>query len=84
MAQQVEAIRRAKHRTHSELVCEALRTCVALARNFPEDRADIRVLRQAQREHERGETIPLSHALSELSPRTHKPRAKTARLNHSG
>ncbi|MGA2410247.1 MAG: ribbon-helix-helix protein, CopG family [Candidatus Binataceae bacterium] len=70
MAEQVEAIRKAEHRTRSELVREALHTYFALARNFPEERAttaDIRALRQAQREHERGETIPLDRALRELA-----------------
>jgi metal-responsive CopG/Arc/MetJ family transcriptional regulator len=69
MMEQVEAIRKAEHRTRSELVREALRTYFALARRFPEDDAtpaEIRALERAKREFQRGEYVTLGQLQHEL------------------
>ncbi len=82
MAAQVETVRKAEHRTRSELVREALRTYFALAARFPEEEAtpaELRALRQARREFERGETVNLTEYLRHLQPRTRKARTKAAR-----
>ena len=82
MMREVERLKKAEHRTRSELVREALRTYFAIAARFPEEKAtpaELRALRQARREHARGETIPLEQVLRELLPRTHKARKKAAR-----
>ncbi len=82
MMQQVEATRKAEHRTRSELVREALRTYIALAQRFSEVEAtpaQIRALARARREFGRGETVSLSQYLNELPPRTRVPGKKTAR-----
>ncbi len=82
MMEQVEATRKAEHRTRSELVREALRTYMALARRFPEAEAtpaEIRALARARLEFERGETVSLSRYMNELPRRTRNPGKKTAR-----
>jgi len=82
MMEQVEATRKAEHRTRSELVREALRTYFALALRFPEVQAtpaEIRALARARREFERGDTMSLSQYLNELPPRTRNPGKKAAR-----
>ena len=82
MAAQVERIRKAEQRGRSELVREALRTYFALARNFPVERAtvaDIRAMKQAPRESERGETTTLEAYIRPLPPRTLKTSKKRPR-----
>jgi Arc/MetJ-type ribon-helix-helix transcriptional regulator len=82
MMEQVEAIRKAEHRTRSELVREALRTYFALATHFPEMQAtpaEIRALARARLEFERGETVSLTRYLNELPPRTRNTGKKATR-----
>lgn len=79
MAAQVEAVRKAEHRTRSELVREALRTYFALAARFPEEEAtpaELRALRQARRAVARGEYVTLGQLLDELEPDRRKARGK--------
>jgi len=80
--QEVERLKKAEHRTRSELVREALRAYFALAARFPEEKptaGDIRALREGRREFALGETVPLEKVLRELPPRPHKTRNKAAR-----
>jgi predicted transcriptional regulator len=82
MMREVERLKKAEHRTRSELVREALRTYFALVARFPEEKptaADIRALREGRREFARGETVPLEKVLRELPSRSHKTRTKAAR-----
>ncbi len=82
MMREVERLKKAEHRTRSELVREALRAYFALAARFPEEKptpADIRALRQGRGEFARGETVPLDKVLRELPSRPHKARKKAAR-----
>ncbi|MFZ0887191.1 MAG: ribbon-helix-helix domain-containing protein [Candidatus Binataceae bacterium] len=82
MLKQVEQVRKAEHRTRSELVRETLRAYFALARSFPAEPAtpsDVRALARARREYERGQTVTLARYLSGLHTRTRQPRAKAAR-----
>ncbi len=67
MIEQVERVRKAEHRTRSELVREALRTYIAT--RFPAvtpSVEDIRALRRARREHTRGQFVNLDELLHAL------------------
>jgi metal-responsive CopG/Arc/MetJ family transcriptional regulator len=67
MVEQVERVRKAEHRTRSELVREALRTYIAA--RFPvitPSVEDIRTLRRARREHARGQFVNLDEILDAL------------------
>jgi predicted transcriptional regulator len=82
MMREVERLKKAEHRTRSELVREALRTYFALAARFPEEKptaADIRALREGRREFARGQTVPLERVLRELPSGPHKTLKKAAR-----
>ena len=71
MLEQVEATRKAEHRTRSELVRAALRAYFALSGRFPEDEAtpaEIRALQRAGREFQRGEYVTLEQLVDELEP----------------
>ena len=67
MIKEVEKVRKAEHRTRSELVREALR--VYFSSRFPvvtASPAELRALRRGRREHARGEYVTLdrlSHAM---------------------
>jgi len=81
MMREVERLKKAEHRTRSELVREALRTYFALAARFPEEKptaADIRALREGRRELARGETVPLEKVLRKLPSGPHKTLKKAA------
>ncbi|MBI3624907.1 MAG: ribbon-helix-helix protein, CopG family [Candidatus Rokubacteria bacterium] len=71
MIREVEKVRKAEHRTRSELVREALRTY--LSDRFPVVRAsaaELRALRRGRREHARGEYVTLDQLLHAMgSPR---------------
>jgi Arc/MetJ-type ribon-helix-helix transcriptional regulator len=80
MADQVERVRKAEHRTRSELVREALRTYFAIAARFPEEEAtptELRALQRGRRAVARGEYVTLNQLLDELEP--HRRRAGTKR-----
>src|ERR1700679_1545041 len=82
MMEQVEVIRKAEHRTRSELVREALRTYFALALRFPEVQptlAELRALDRARREFEARATVSLSKYLNEVPPRTRHTGKKATR-----
>ncbi len=67
MIKEVEKIRKAEHRTRSELVREALRTY--FSDRFPvvtASPADLRALRRGRKEHERGEYVTLDQLLDAL------------------
>ncbi len=67
MMEQVEQVRKAEHRTRSELVREALRTYIDT--RFPAvtpSVEDIRALRRARREHARGQFVSLDQLLHAL------------------
>jgi metal-responsive CopG/Arc/MetJ family transcriptional regulator len=67
MIEQVEQVRKAEHRTRSELVREALRSYIAS--RFPAvtpSLEDVRALRQARREHVRGQFVNLDDLLHAL------------------
>lgn len=67
MMKQVEQVRKAEHRTRSELVREALRTYIET--RFPAvtpSMEDIRALRRARREHARGQFVSLDQLLHAL------------------
>lgn len=74
MAKEVEHLKRAEHRTRSELVREALRAYLAIAKRFPEEEAnpaELRALARGRREIARGDYITLDQLRRELdrSPR---------------
>ncbi len=67
MMKQVEQVRKAEHRTRSELVREALRTYIDT--RFPAvtpSLEDIRALRRGRREHARGQFVTLDQLLRAL------------------
>ncbi len=67
MMEQVEQVRKAQHRTRSELVREALRTYIE--DRFPAVRPSvegIRRLRRKRREHARGQFVTLDQFLHAL------------------
>jgi metal-responsive CopG/Arc/MetJ family transcriptional regulator len=68
MMEQVERVRKAEHRTRSELVREALRTYIDT--RFPAvtpSVEDIRALGRARREHARGQFVTLDQLLHALN-----------------
>ncbi len=84
MAAQVEKIRKAEHRTRSELVREALRTYFTLAQRFPEDHAtpaELRAFQQGRRAFARGRAVTLAQLLNELEPLNSRPRPKKAQAS---
>lgn len=69
MIKDIERIRKAEHRTRSELVREALR--VYFSDRFPvvtASAAELRALRRGRMEHERGEYVTLDQLLHALGP----------------
>jgi Arc/MetJ-type ribon-helix-helix transcriptional regulator len=67
MLERLNQVRRFEHRTASELVREALRRY--FMRAIPEEAAsprDLRSLRRARREYDRGETVSLAELLDDL------------------
>ena len=81
MADRVEAVRKAEHRTRSELVREALRTYFALSAYFPEEEAtpaELRAIERGRRAVARGQYVTLNQLLYELEPDRRRPRAKRA------
>lgn len=79
MMRDVERLKKAEHRTRSELVREALRTYFLVAHHFPEEAAtpaELRALKRARREMARGEYITLNQLERELDSPPFKRRRK--------
>jgi metal-responsive CopG/Arc/MetJ family transcriptional regulator len=79
MAERVEAVRKAEHRTRSELVREALRTYFALSAQFPEEEAtpaELRAIERGRRAVARGQYVTLNQLLHELEPHRRGPGTK--------
>ena len=86
MMREVERLKKAEHRTRSELVREALRTYFKIRAQFPEEEptsTDLRALKEARHDLERGETVPLEKALRELHSRPRHARPKATRRTAS-
>jgi Arc/MetJ-type ribon-helix-helix transcriptional regulator len=69
MIEKVEKVRKAEHRTRSELVREALR--VYFADRFPivaASAAELRALRRGRAEHKRGDYVTLDQLLHAVGP----------------
>jgi Arc/MetJ-type ribon-helix-helix transcriptional regulator len=82
MMREVERLKKAEHRTRSELVREALRTYFKIRAQFPEEEAtpaDLRAFKEARRDLAPGETVSLEKALRELHSRPRQARHKTTR-----
>lgn len=79
MIEEVEKVRRAEHRTRSELVREALRTY--FASRFPEvsvSPADLRAIRRGRMAIRRGEYVTLDQLLHALESSHRPPSRKRA------
>jgi Arc/MetJ-type ribon-helix-helix transcriptional regulator len=79
MMEQMERVRKAEHRTRSELVREALRTYFST--RFPMVRIspdDLRALRRARREHVLGQYMTLDQLRDVLGSARRPVRRKTA------
>src|SRR6266851_4424374 len=84
MMREVERLKKAEHRTRSELVREALRTYFTLAQRFPEDHAtpaELRAFQQGRRAFARGRAVTLAQLLNELEPLNSRPRPKKAQAS---
>ena len=69
MMREVERLKKAEHRTRSELVREALRVYFALAKQFPEEKptpAELRALTRVRRDMARGNYVTLDQLNREL------------------
>ena len=62
MIQEVEMVRKAEHRTRSELIREALRTYFSIRRVYTPTRAELRAIERARAALRRGE-YAIVHAL---------------------
>jgi metal-responsive CopG/Arc/MetJ family transcriptional regulator len=81
MMREVERLKKAEHRTRSELVREALRAYFALAARFPQEEAtpaEIRALVRARREIASGDYVTLEQLERELD----RPPLKGSRKNN--
>ena len=79
MIQKVEKVRKAEHRTRSELVREALR--VYFSSRFPvvtASPAELRAIRRGRRAHQRGEYVTLDEILHAMGPPRRSARRKGA------
>lgn len=79
MMEQMEQLRKAEHRTRSELVREALRTYMAT--RFPmvsPSPEDLRALRRARREHALGQYVTWDQLRDTLGSARRPVRRKTA------
>ena len=79
MMEQIETVRKAEHRTRSELVREALRTYFAVGRVLPlytPTPGERRAIARGRREFERGEFVTLAELLHDVERRSRKVRAK--------
>jgi predicted transcriptional regulator len=85
MMREVERLKKAEHRTRSELVREALRTYFALAARFPEEKAtpaETRALERGRRAITRGEYVTLGQLERELD-RPHPKRSRKSTQTRS-
>ncbi|MBI2371748.1 MAG: ribbon-helix-helix protein, CopG family [Deltaproteobacteria bacterium] len=82
MIRKVEEVRKAEHRTRSELVREALRNYFFLSdRRFPEvtaSPAELRAIRRGRAAYARGDYVTLDQLLHELGPPRRRARQKGA------
>ncbi len=79
MIVQMERVRKAEHRTRSELVREALRTYMAARfAVVPASPEDLRALRRARREHALGQYVTWDQLRDALGSARRPVRRKTA------
>jgi len=76
MIEAVERVRKAEHRTRSELVREALRTYFALGRTYTPTRAELRAIEKGRAAIRRGEYFTLDEFRAYLGGPGKKTRAK--------
>jgi predicted transcriptional regulator len=80
MAEQVEETMKVEHRTHSELMREALRTYFSV-RRFPEETprpAELRAIRRGEAAYRRGDYVILDEYLRDVDRRLHRPHKKVS------
>lgn len=78
MAEQVENVMRAEHRTRSEFVREALRTYISILR-FPEETptpSELRAIRRGEAAYRRGDYITLDEYLNAVDRHPRRTRRK--------
>ena len=80
MIQRVEEVRKAEHRTRSELVREALRTYFAgrRIREVTASRAELRAIQRGRAAYARGDYVTLDHLLHEMGSPRHRAGKKRA------
>ena len=83
MAEQVEKTMQAENRTRSELVCEALRTYIAI-RPFPDETptpAELRAIRRGRAAYERGDYVTLDELRRREKAVAGRPRRARAKIS---
>ncbi len=80
MIQKIETVRKAEHRTRSELIREALRTYFSRRRirEVTVSPAEVRAIRRGRAAHARGDFVTLEQLFHELGSSRRRARAKTA------
>lgn len=82
MAEEVDRVRKAEHRTRSELVREALRTYFAVARGlsvYTPTARELRAIEKGRKEMARGESLTLNDLFGDVGSSRRKARAKSRR-----
>lgn len=80
MAEQVDKVMKAEHRTRSELVREALRTYISI-RVLPAESptpSELRAIRRGEAAYQRGDCITLDEYFGELDSRPRRSRKKAS------
>lgn len=77
MIEEVERVRKAEHRTRSELIREALRTYFRRSRPYTPTRAELRAIERGRAAIRRGEYVSLQDLRSSVGSEGKQARAKT-------
>lgn len=76
MIREVEAVRKAEHRTRSELIREALRTYFTMRRAYTPTAAELRAIERGRGALRRGEYVTVDDLRSSLGAAGKRARAK--------
>lgn len=76
MLREFEVVRRAEHRTRSELVREALRTYFGVRRTYTPTRGELRTIEQGRTALRRGQYVTFDDLRTSLGAAGRKARAK--------
>lgn len=76
MIREVETVRKAEHRTRSELVREALRTYFEMRRSYTPTRAELRAIERGRIALQRGEYVTFDDLRASLATAGRKTRTK--------